>query len=405
MIALQVISSMMAELLQFLVVMLVVILGFAMSFYSLLRGNTSYDDIWLLLFKAMLGEVGFFDELDVAGDSDDDRNSDVRRSVGTVLFVMYLVVMAVMLLNLLIAVLSTSHSRVQENVDREFKVSKAKLIQHYRWIVAGDILPPPFNLVQLMASTTSSVVEYLSKGKARPFTRRTVGQVVFWSMLCPLGAFGGAMLWVVSTPWAPVVWRTYFLKSCADRPAEIKGLSATAMAFRYVIVCLWCILGAPVWLVGLWISHPFVTFWLWIWPRSRTPTALAGPLVPRIKRPDFNVDDMLKRAADRVSADDLRRHLDDPMSDPTVRHDEIKRGATVEHLKFLRDRLEKTIDFKLESVSATIEARIAASNAEMNVEAIEAAVLKSEKRMLKAIEEIVNRTHRTTNIPDKKGVE
>lgn len=52
--------------------------------------------IWLSVFKAMLGEVGVFEEL---------YEDSVYRNVAKVILVVYLVVVAVMLLNLLIAVL------------------------------------------------------------------------------------------------------------------------------------------------------------------------------------------------------------------------------------------------------------------------------------------------------------
>lgn len=52
--------------------------------------------VWLDVFKAMLGEVGVFQDL---------YDGSVYEEVATVLLVVYLLVVAVMLLNLLIAVL------------------------------------------------------------------------------------------------------------------------------------------------------------------------------------------------------------------------------------------------------------------------------------------------------------
>lgn len=55
--------------------------------------------------KAMLGEVDFFDDFE-------GEELNKCKEVATVLFIIYRVVIASMLLNLLVAVLSTSHARI-----------------------------------------------------------------------------------------------------------------------------------------------------------------------------------------------------------------------------------------------------------------------------------------------------
>ena len=62
----------------------------------------------------MLGDTDFFD--DFSGTKSD--------SVATVLLATYLVILTIMMLNLLVAVLSTSHARVDQNADQEYKVSQ-----------------------------------------------------------------------------------------------------------------------------------------------------------------------------------------------------------------------------------------------------------------------------------------
>lgn len=60
----------------------------------------------------MLGETEFFDEFS-------DTPFDI---VATILLSTYLVIMTIMMLNLLVAVLSTAHARVEQNADQEYKV-------------------------------------------------------------------------------------------------------------------------------------------------------------------------------------------------------------------------------------------------------------------------------------------
>lgn len=80
---------------KFSVVLLVVMIGFTVSFHTIFRDFDTFGETFLALFKAMLGEVGLFDEF--SGGRYD--------AVATVLLVLYLFTVNVMLLNLLIAIL------------------------------------------------------------------------------------------------------------------------------------------------------------------------------------------------------------------------------------------------------------------------------------------------------------
>lgn len=68
--------------------------------------------VWMNAFKAMLGETGFFQNF----------SGSIFDSIATALLVAYLLIMTIMMLNLLIAVLSTAHARIDSNTDREYKV-------------------------------------------------------------------------------------------------------------------------------------------------------------------------------------------------------------------------------------------------------------------------------------------
>lgn len=74
----------------------------------------SSPQVWLNAFKALHGETYFFQEF--SGSSLD--------SIATVLLVAYLVIMTIMLLNLLVAVLTTAHAKVDMNIDQEYMVSQ-----------------------------------------------------------------------------------------------------------------------------------------------------------------------------------------------------------------------------------------------------------------------------------------
>lgn len=60
-----------------------------------------------------------------------------------------MITMGVVLLNLLIAVLSTAHDKVYENAEKEFHLARARLIYQSAHVVANMRPPPPFNLIQV----------------------------------------------------------------------------------------------------------------------------------------------------------------------------------------------------------------------------------------------------------------
>lgn len=62
-----------------------------------------------------------------------------------------MVTMSVVLLNLLIAVLSTAHDEVYANAEKEFHLARARLIAQSARSVAGNRPPPPLNLVKVLS--------------------------------------------------------------------------------------------------------------------------------------------------------------------------------------------------------------------------------------------------------------
>lgn len=66
---------------------------------------------------------------------------------GITLLVMYMVTMAILMLNLLIAVLGTVHDSVSQHAEVEFNLARNQFIQRGASVVNDERLPPPFNLV------------------------------------------------------------------------------------------------------------------------------------------------------------------------------------------------------------------------------------------------------------------
>lgn len=340
--------------------MAVVVFGFSISFHALFRSSNSFGETLLSLFKAMLGEVGFFDEF--SGGRDD--------VAATILLVVYLVIMTVILLNLLVAILSTSHAEVQENADREFRISKARMIQRYRLVVDKHIPPAPFNVPQELLVAILKLIDLPSSAikLVANYFFEAVGRVVCWLVLGSTAVLVGTILWIASGVYHTFAWgrATKSMGIAELQTAEhhhsnrVERLNEEVLprALKFFTQCaaiVWCLLGASLYLLILWLRLRLVfrVFLRAIQCLKSMHTASTSPEEPPppastesgstgIKEPSY-IEGMLKAPAGGVGADKLRTYLANPMIDAEVREDERSRGATVEHLKLLRNRIETTL--------------------------------------------------------------
>lgn len=159
-----------------------------------------------------------------------------------------------MLLNLLIATLSTAHAQVEENVGRGSRKSKARIIAYYRTVVEKELLPAPFSLVHLVLSLVALFVlfpcccgvavvcsfasprydlpkiwEVAQEWKKRSIS--TAGRVAFWALLTAVD-FAGAIV-------PNVLACAYALYLCYEqdevaRPRKVKHVIKTPVPHVYV---------------------------------------------------------------------------------------------------------------------------------------------------------------------------
>lgn len=320
----QVFLTVMGESAKFSVVLVVVMLGFAMSFLSLFNAQ-SFGETCLHLFKGLFGDVGFLDEFS-GGDYD---------AVATVVFIAFLLTVTIILVNLLAAVIGTWQSRIKEKADQEFKVSKALLIDHYRLVVEKHLLPPPFNLGQVLVVSISFL--FARRGSLRQAAgsrgKQAVGRLAFWLILGPVAVVGGALLWLVSAMRAPFLWRSHYRTKAKD--AEL--LSRCSLALRYAVIFAWCVVGAPILLLAFWLTAPLKWLqlkpWNWLWHR-RYPISTTRRSKP------MTVNEMLKTSSGGLAVRKIQTYIENPMSDPEVRENDKTDHATVQHVKLLRDGLD-----------------------------------------------------------------
>ncbi|CAN0415828.1 unnamed protein product, partial [Discosporangium mesarthrocarpum] len=174
-------------------ILVVVMLGFALTFYSLFRfpqyGNlddhkfNGFRSSLLTMFEALLGDFDF----------EDPFVHSQHGQMGKTLLGLYLTVMTIIFLNLLIAVLSTEHSKVDCNAEKEANLSRALMIHKYSCNVEKDRIPAPFNLFQLPLRLAGD------GSRDRDSSCRAVGHFFFWLVMGSLGTFAGMIFSAVST--------------------------------------------------------------------------------------------------------------------------------------------------------------------------------------------------------------
>ncbi|CAM9703899.1 unnamed protein product [Ascophyllum nodosum] len=366
----QAIFSMGVVLVRFGVILLVVMMSFAVSFFALFRDTNTFDEILLHLFKTILGDVEYFDEFN-------DSSGERYAIVGQVLLAIFVVVMTIMLLNLLIAILSTTHADVHKNAEREFKTAKARNVQYYRLVVAHDILPAPFNMLQLFVS-----MSFISKGWQQStwcrVGKRAVGLFVFWLTLGLVAIIAGVILWVISGITVPFLvydavrlgrssvklWLTlgsHFFGLCSgfvfiffvwvlpNQPSMWVPLLILYVVSNFVPSIYAAVKGEnksamvrPMWpivLLTMWLRSPWTEeakAFLFSEHTSESSAQASG-------RQSGGVDVQKMLSDSGTSAEKLRKYLDNPILDPVVQRDEVDRGTTVKDIKLLRDHFFQEI--------------------------------------------------------------
>lgn len=255
----------------------------------------------------------------------------------TVLLVCYLIIMSIMLLNLLIAVLSTAHGKVEENI--LIRVSRARVYTYYRWVVEHDMLPPPLNVAQLAIFVPCRIWDFLFKSNISPVAMRGVGRVWFWLVMGPLAILAGWLLWLTSVPKAlSVVWGG-------------RSTSVGSGVARTVLCLLWGILGVPLFLVLGWIAQ--------------APRVLSGQTYElEASHPphpsELTVEKILKEASGGGVAS-IRARLKNPLAsanscvgDADAQDD----PATLEHVRVLQEYLEGTIKERVDALETSLNKKL-----------------------------------------------
>lgn len=195
-------------------------------------------------------------------------------------------------------------------------------------------------MVQLALSAPFSLTDLCGHGALCARAREVIGRVVFWLVMGTLGVVGGTVVWLLSSVYAPIKWHSSY-RSAKFGKYSSNRLSSVAIVVRYVVVFLWCIVGAPLYLAAFWLATALewagLQPWSWVWNRRMQEPH------ETISKSAKTLHEMLADCRGGLTIVEQQFFLEDPMRDPEVWQDEKSRPTTVEHIKQLRDRVENTI--------------------------------------------------------------
>lgn len=373
--SLQMVFNLAGELARFCTIMMVVMTGFAVSFFTLFRHSCTVDsfrtyaDTFISLLRAMLGETSLFDDFtvsveccnDYATPSDELHCEDFLMEcchnvgdehfngvVGKALLVAYLTVMGIILLNLLIAVLSEAYVDVKEQLEVETRVSRTLVIQHYVDAVEDDMLPSPLNLVQYAFALVALLVGFCMNRTG--LVRRAEfysGLALFWLTSGLFAVSVGSALWILSWPKALLVlWQ------------QRSNIGTSRIPFTTQAAVLLCGIAMPLYLAYKWLVSATIGALLrnlrerWHGGGTEYSVISGGR-----QQDDGIIARALQLGPGALSVHQLREYLANPMDDPVVQRDEETRETTVEHLKLLRDHLDTTFEKRVGEIDSLAEGR------------------------------------------------
>eukprot|EP00475_Leptophrys_vorax_P008639 TRINITY_DN15599_c0_g2_i1.p1 TRINITY_DN15599_c0_g2~~TRINITY_DN15599_c0_g2_i1.p1 ORF type:complete len:491 (-),score=112.73 TRINITY_DN15599_c0_g2_i1:69-1448(-) len=137
--------AIMNDVMNFIVLAGLFVIGFSLSLFFLLhdQGLDEFSSLSQTFLTLYIGHLGAFDYGQFTTLADEDAGFLYFYAI--VLFSIYLFISSVVMLNLLIAMLSQTYSRVQEVSVAEYTFGKARLT--WQLDINNNELPPPFNLV------------------------------------------------------------------------------------------------------------------------------------------------------------------------------------------------------------------------------------------------------------------
>ncbi|GLC35277.1 hypothetical protein PLESTB_000581800 [Pleodorina starrii] len=222
------VARMIEEVIAFLFPMLIILTGFSTMMTAIYQDQVtqygSFINSMLQLFSSMLGN---FDFTLFSNDNCNPDCTDVQQVYGAVVQVIFLIISAILLMNLLIAIITNRYR--PEAVEAETQFKKAQIVSYYQTQVIRNLVCSPFCLPQLLLQSVPLLpagrrpklsgaargvtalglvpldgVVLPDEGSDRPTGAAEVPHLVFLFTLYPLMAALCILLFLLYTPFAVV---------------------------------------------------------------------------------------------------------------------------------------------------------------------------------------------------------
>lgn len=183
------------------------------------------------------------------------------------------------------------------------------------------------------------------------------GRVVFRLVLGPLAVTAGSLLWIVSVLNTPRHVRFSDDKDNGQQRRCFVAKGFLLRVWRHTMLVLWCLMGAPSYLFLLWLQ----AFGRVVNPglfKADLGGGLENSDGGTVGATDATIEKLLIQDPRGVGAHKLREFLESPFDDKDVRRDEKGKNPTVEHIKLLRNRLERTTRDELQERFKQLEDKI-----------------------------------------------
>jgi hypothetical protein len=151
----------------FVVIYIFCVIGFGIYFHGIFYGLKGFETVGetiLSLLQHTLTGVDF---------SIIEFDNEIITVMAKVLVILFLVITAVLLLNLLIARMTSSYQRVNERAFEEWSFLKAKTVEQYLLVAEPyvlNMLPPPLNILTIAVYPIHWLFEQLSVTCQRKLT-------------------------------------------------------------------------------------------------------------------------------------------------------------------------------------------------------------------------------------------
>lgn len=158
-----IIKQMLKESILFYVLLITIIIGFVQAFLAMDSSDGTSDQTWAIVENLLVG---------ILGDTDFTIFENFAYPYTSLLYYLYRFILSLILINILIAIFSTSYSNIVENSNAEFLALNLEKTLRFIRMPDDTVYIPPLNLVEIMLLPISFYIKKAYKKDANKTLKR-----------------------------------------------------------------------------------------------------------------------------------------------------------------------------------------------------------------------------------------